>query len=706
MKTNILVLAFLSLCFVTSCTDGVEKYDNWPEWKGRQIVLINGVSLDDAYYAAYLGHTFTLNQGDEVEFTGFSNLNSALQPAFWEVISETKARFLGAEGDYNLIFDESYQVLFTEPVDKNGYPTEIYLVGKNFGHPGAETIMTTTWDDGFKTPLNGIRCAATGNEDEFSVELFLGEGFEFKCYSSYSWGRRFEIVSASTDTKFKVLSPATPSLVMSNTSNQNFVQGALFQPGVYRLTMNLKTLTLTVEALGNTDLISMPCYINGEQMELNEGQDMFELDLSLKRGDEILFDGFGIPAADFISSDFFQVQSENLAIFKGLDGIYKLSYDFDTHLLFVRNVSMEYSDAAWIVGKGFGHVKAGKSLINAWEDDAFINPHWSYQFAKYSDDLLELSIYLDNDFTFDLFKKAAWGSINKLKPASGDTAGDSELVISNLDLILSKGTDYIPGPLFVPGIYYLTIDPQNKTLTVIPDDKSILKELKVNGTIMQTDTDWKLFNKTTVTDWRAKKAVVNLTEGESVTFEGFDDISKVLYPSLFTVTSGNTATFKGITGEYTLWYSLADKVINIKKTSYLDGTYTNQATSIYPEALIVVGSNFGHPKSTNLYNLYDGSFGDPRTSFQCIRVGDNTYETTLYLGSGCKDVAFWKKNSWGGTSGNVIGYGNTLTISASDPVLQLSGYTLKAATNFTPGIYRIRIKVDGSKGDIQAIEKI
>ena len=45
MKNYYIVILLLISVFVVSCTDSVEKYDNWPEWKTQDPVTVAGEKM-------------------------------------------------------------------------------------------------------------------------------------------------------------------------------------------------------------------------------------------------------------------------------------------------------------------------------------------------------------------------------------------------------------------------------------------------------------------------------------------------------------------------------------------------------------------------------------------------------------------------------------------------------------------------------------
>ena len=118
MKNYYIAISLLISAIVVSCTDSVEKYDNWPEWKTQDPVTVAGEEMTETYYTNYVGKKRQLTQDAEVDFTGFEALEFALQPQFWEFKSDTKARFKGETGEYDLIYDATNELLYVEQTDK------------------------------------------------------------------------------------------------------------------------------------------------------------------------------------------------------------------------------------------------------------------------------------------------------------------------------------------------------------------------------------------------------------------------------------------------------------------------------------------------------------------------------------------------------------------------------------------------------------
>ena len=79
---------------------------------------------------------------------------------------------------------------------------------------------------------------------------------------------------------------------------------------------------------------------------------------------------------------------------------------------------------------------------------------------KSADNVFQLTLYLANNFSFKFFKHRGWGE--------GDneitTLPEDNITLTTPFLVAGKtGGDFIPGPLFQPGVYLITLDLNNNT---------------------------------------------------------------------------------------------------------------------------------------------------------------------------------------------------------------------------------------------------
>lgn len=133
---------------------------------------------------------------------------------------------------------------------------------------------------------------------------------------------------------------------------------------------------------------------------------------------------------------------------------------------------------------------------------------------------------------------------------------------------------------------------------------------------------------------------LELHKGDEVTFSNFGDVRKMLQPDFFENITKDKATFIGVDGNYKLYYD------PINKLTYLENRSVN-----YPDGLWVCGSSFGHPQAGRV-TVGAWTFNLPSDAFQCVKVADNIFETTL----------IWLKISSLNSTNNVLGEVNWLVL--------------------------------------------
>ena len=108
------IYTVLLLLLTASCSDDVQKWDQWPEWKLASPLSVGGQVLDEEIYSNFQGKKLHLDKGQEVEFSGIDEIESILSPDYFEYVSENKARFKGETADYSVLYDPANELLYIE----------------------------------------------------------------------------------------------------------------------------------------------------------------------------------------------------------------------------------------------------------------------------------------------------------------------------------------------------------------------------------------------------------------------------------------------------------------------------------------------------------------------------------------------------------------------------------------------------------------
>ena len=79
------------LLLAASCSDDVQKWDNWPEWKLASPLSVGGNVLDEEIYSNFQGKKLHLEKGQEIEFSGTDGITLNTCPKIKLVLKERQA---------------------------------------------------------------------------------------------------------------------------------------------------------------------------------------------------------------------------------------------------------------------------------------------------------------------------------------------------------------------------------------------------------------------------------------------------------------------------------------------------------------------------------------------------------------------------------------------------------------------------------------
>jgi hypothetical protein len=190
-----------------------------------------------------------LGKNVEITFTGFGNLNTSLNPDFFEVTGANTAKFTGETGIYSLNYLPEASYMYVEqPTAK--FPNVLWLDGVGAGRPVAPYKKTTSWN--WNSPEEYIFCKKVSAGiyqatfyAEHVVDLTINEPwrqtFSMKFFHQRNWGGEEDARTYSIGTDL-LFAPTAADL-------GNFIGTEKFagQAGVYRIIINttLKTVSFT-----------------------------------------------------------------------------------------------------------------------------------------------------------------------------------------------------------------------------------------------------------------------------------------------------------------------------------------------------------------------------------------------------------------------------------------------------------------------------
>lgn len=667
------VLLFL---LAVSCSDDVQKWDNWPEWKLISPLSVGGEVLDEEIYSNFQGKKIHLEKGQEVEFSGVDGVESILPSDYFEYISGNKARFKGATDDYSAIYDAANELLYIEKAGAT-YPEGLWFCGANWGHPQAGIVTTNGWS--MNGPNNVLYCYKSG-DNVFQLTIYLANNFSFKFFKRRGWGEGDNEITTLPEDNITLTTP----FLVAGKSGGDFIPGPLFQPGIYLITLDLNNNTCTFEPK-DENIKEQSFLINGQEMGiLSEAASYLGVALELQTGDEVTFENFS-DVRKMLQPDFFEGISKTKAKFIGTDGSYKLFYDPVNKLMYLENRSVTYPEGLWICGGSFGHPQAGRATVGSW---TFNTPGDVFQCVKVADNVFETTLYLVKEFKFKLYKQRSWGAelgSTTVNPQPVDFIGKGWFYSDPATGGTGGGHftgDFVAGPEFTPGVYRVRID-LNKNICMFIDkvDESQLKpeSYKINGTeLIQSDILGYI------------SAELNLTKGHIVDFEGFSYLDYMLQPEYFAKENGQYK-FTAPDGKYKISYNNNRELVFVEKMT----------AATYPEVMWITGAAFGHPKISGLLNddIANWGWSNPKDFVCCVATDNNIYETNLLLKDNFMFRFYNGKNNWN----NGVSSFDVTIISEGDFIAR-GGYwdgdlwketeNFGPGTNFRAGIYHVKLDMN------------
>lgn len=625
MKLKYIASAFATamMLTLTSCGDDVEKYDNWPDWKVPSDLTVNGTPLDEVRYDNFVGKTIHLEHNQEVEFSDINDISGILNEDMWEPISALKARFTGVTGDYDLNYDVQAKLLYAELTDAS-FPDGLWISGRGYAHPQSTAVKGNESPGGAPDNMPFIG-ADPDRRGVYHTHLYLGSNFRFKFYKQRGDGDCIVYKDPELGIESRNV------LVMAGNSSGDFCAGPLFTPGVYDITLDIPA-GKCILASDNSE-IELPVFIINDQElgVLGEVTTMLGINLDLKNGDSLTFKGFD-DIRNLVPAGMLDATSATDATFTGNDGNYDIYYDIKTKFIYVENAGLSYPDALWLCGEGFGHPAATAVTAQGW---SFDQPSDAFQMKKVADDIYEVCAYLGSDFKFKMYPKHGWGeeiTAIETDPLPVDMLGKA-WVKEGYGGYFSG--DFAPASGFRPGTYRIRVDVKNHTCTFADHTAHQGPVVfKVNGTTMTQD-DQKAFI----------SCMVDLTNGQNVTFDGFSNLDCMLQPSYFEKVDGRTYKFIGVTQKYKILYSPVRELIYCK----IEGK--DWTERYYPNCLWITGVGIGHPMTCNHTgdNLSSWNFDDPRDYAMAMPTADGVYECDVYLDNGFMLRYYYGHTDWGHT---------------------------------------------------------
>lgn len=160
----------------------------------------------------------------EVEFIGFGELKSFLQPDRFEILSATTAKFTGQTSSWGIYYDTNDNWLIINHKPWN-MPDQLWITGTKacypLGNEGSENAFSYLAGDGKQHTAS--LCGVKGEDGAFRCLIYLKTDYALQLYRWVKW---------STVIQLNSLTPGIGKI-----TDTYIVPGDDFKPGVYLLTL-------------------------------------------------------------------------------------------------------------------------------------------------------------------------------------------------------------------------------------------------------------------------------------------------------------------------------------------------------------------------------------------------------------------------------------------------------------------------------------
>lgn len=460
--------------------------------------------------------------------------------------------------------------------------------------------------------------------------------------------------------------------------------------GAYDITFN----SLTFEASPFAKIL-----INGQELQSSDTPDVYTIDASFTMGETLNIEGIANLDEWWIDPDYLQRQDDGTLKFMAMNGRYRFTANGKMSYFIIEalgsdgdlaSLGIDGSGALWVIGENVGKPSVSSNAVGWTTEKALCMApvaKGKYQLTVTAGRSIDAT-----SINFKFFGGAkSWDNAitsDKLKSTSdivfvGD--GNNGRDDGNLGIVEGKSLD-------VGGIYRFTVDMtagvSNAVLSVekIGSEELSKADIKINGIgLDQIDSD-------------NYQAILNLTQGSSLTVSGINDIQNwYLDPDYIEMTASG-AKFLPVDGSYRVKVNTGNKTFTITR---MNGNAEATLGDDGHGAIWLMGWGVGSPSLDNQIGW------NPGAAYCVAEVAPKVYQFTGYAGpeKGSSigqrfridylSFKFFFQDGWGTEfSGD-----NKLTIKEGGEFIADNGnFELASGVNLETGA-KYRITIDLSEGN-------
>lgn len=463
MKISIqyIIIVFLSIFTFSSCENTIDRPEQWPDWANISQPKIENAKLTG------LNNESSINAGQSFKFTALISdiyndlvsLNLSISINNREVFQK-EVPLTGKESDINIQGYLPFIANFTGPV------VPVVKLNALNNEVGGKTEMTLSQADNITVnrPQTPDKLYVVDNLGQV-FELFPIEGLEYDFITKTdlsAFGQSFKIAEKLTgDNKidYTGLVWGTKDGEIISIGDESGSPIPISSPeGIEKIAFN--TYSFIVSGAAPAIIIDKEFFAASTYVGYKS------LNLSLSKGDELEFVGFGDDVSGILRPDYFINISGNKANFDGYAGEYTLQYNESNGFIYIENQIMTLPDALWMDGTGLGFPQPPYIATSVW---GWGKPADYIFCKKTAEGVFEAIVYISQGFGFKFFTRRGWESPEYPEyKAHNFTVTPSELIQSHKWTPETWDGDgnLIPGSTFTPGVYKIEINVNEDAKTI------------------------------------------------------------------------------------------------------------------------------------------------------------------------------------------------------------------------------------------------
>ena len=208
-------------------------------------VVFGSAELQPSSYNGYQEATLSLASGQTYTVTGIGGLATAVDPNFFESVSDSEVKFTGPDGEYTLYYNLSKSRLYVEQRGAT-YPSALWISGMGLGFPQPPYSLDIDWSgNGWNWTVDVHQrafCKKTG-DGTFEALLYISRNINLKIFQQCGWGGEFQSFNFTRTPENILVDGIEPS---DGHKTGDFATGTAFTEGVYLLRLDFNQMSIEI----------------------------------------------------------------------------------------------------------------------------------------------------------------------------------------------------------------------------------------------------------------------------------------------------------------------------------------------------------------------------------------------------------------------------------------------------------------------------